>query len=99
MLVEILHLANFNGRIVIAIELFDCGFIGSAAINGDGCFQFQRGRTKSTLVVWCAVFDRVPCSGAKRRGKALDEVSTAILGDAVAENIALQRRPAFWASG
>jgi hypothetical protein len=29
---------------------------------------------------------RVPCSGARRRNKALDEVSAAILGDAVAEN-------------
>jgi len=29
---------------------------------------------------------QVPCSGARRQGKALDEVSAAILGDAVAEN-------------
>ena len=28
----------------------------------------------------------VPCSGARRQDKALDEVSAAILGDAVAEN-------------
>ncbi|MCJ7601647.1 MAG: hypothetical protein MUO63_09125 [Desulfobulbaceae bacterium] len=33
---------------------------------------------------------QVPCSGAKRRGKALDEVSTAIPGDAVAGNVELR---------
>jgi hypothetical protein len=32
------------------------------------------------------VSGQAPCSGAKRRGKGLDEVSSAILGDAVAEN-------------
>ena len=32
-IVEILYLLNFNGRTVIAVEFFDCGFIGSAAIN------------------------------------------------------------------
>jgi hypothetical protein len=31
----------------------------------------------------------VPCSGARRQDKALDEVSAAILGDAVAENVPL----------
>jgi hypothetical protein len=32
------------------------------------------------------VSGQAPCSGAKRRGKGLDEVSSAILGDCVAEN-------------
>jgi len=35
---------------------------------------------------------QVPCSGAKRRGKALDEVSTAIPGGAAAWNAANQPR-------
>jgi hypothetical protein len=42
--------------------------------------------SKRSLIGWCAVSGQVPCSGAKRRDKVLDEVSTAILGDAVAEN-------------
>ncbi|MBU4263096.1 MAG: hypothetical protein KKC76_14670, partial [Proteobacteria bacterium] len=42
--------------------------------------------SKRSLIVWYAVSGQVPCSGAKRRDKVLDEVSTAILGDAVAEN-------------
>jgi hypothetical protein len=41
---------------------------------------------KRSLIVWCAVSGQVPCSGAKRWDKVLDEVSTAVLGDAVAEN-------------
>jgi len=55
--------------------------------------------SKRSLIVWCAVSGQVPCSGAKRRDKVLDEVSTAILGDAVAENVevtglrGLLRRP------
>jgi hypothetical protein len=43
------------------------------------------------------VSGQAPCSGAKRRGKELDEVSSAILGDAVAENVAFQRARAFCA--
>jgi hypothetical protein len=42
--------------------------------------------SKRSLVVQCAVSGQAPCSGAKLRGKGLDEVSSAILGDAVAEN-------------
>jgi len=34
----------------------------------------------------------VPCSGAERRGMALDEVSAAIPGDGVAGNVANQPR-------
>ncbi|MBU4297656.1 MAG: hypothetical protein L6365_20925, partial [Desulfobulbaceae bacterium] len=48
--------------------------------------------SKRSLIVWYAVSGQVPCSGAKRRDKVLDEVSTAILGDAVAENQLLARR-------
>jgi len=33
------------------------------------------------------VSGQVPCSGAERRSKVLDEVSTAILGGAAAENV------------
>jgi hypothetical protein len=40
------------------------------------------------------VSGQVPCSGAKRRDKVLDEVSTAVHGDAVAVNVERQpRRP------
>jgi len=42
--------------------------------------------SKLCLVVVFTVSGQAPCSGAKRRSKGLDEVSTAILGDAVAEN-------------
>jgi hypothetical protein len=42
--------------------------------------------SKRSLIVWHTVSGQVPCSGAKRRDKVLDEVSTGILGDAVAEN-------------
>jgi len=41
----------------------------------------------------------VPCSGAERRGKALDEVSAAIPGDGVAGNAGHhldQNPPGFW---
>jgi len=34
----------------------------------------------------CAVSGQAPCSGARRQDKVLDEVSTAIHGDAVAMN-------------
>jgi hypothetical protein len=43
--------------------------------------------SKRSLIVIFPVSGQVPCSGAKRRDKVLDEVSTAILGDAVAENM------------
>jgi hypothetical protein len=39
------------------------------------------------------VSGQAPCSGAKRRGKGLDEVSSAILGDAVAENVKITSLP------
>jgi hypothetical protein len=42
--------------------------------------------SKRSLIVVFTVSGQAPCSGAKRRSKELDEVSTAILGDAVAEN-------------
>ena len=38
---------------------------------------------------------QVPCSGARRRGKALGEVSAAIPRDAVARNVPLEGRGAF----
>jgi hypothetical protein len=47
--------------------------------------------SKRSLIVMFAVSGQVPCSGAQRRDKGLDEVSTGILGDAVAEN-ALHKR-------
>ncbi len=43
--------------------------------------------SKRSLIVWCAVSGQVPRSGAKRRDKVLDEVSTAVHGDAVAMNV------------
>lgn len=41
---------------------------------------------KRSLHVRCAVSGQAPCSGAKRQGKGLDEVSSAIHDDAVAMN-------------
>ncbi len=52
-----------------------------AALTGGGSRASKR-----SLVVRIMLSGPVPCSGARRRGKALDEVSAAILGDAVAEN-------------
>jgi len=40
----------------------------------------------ASLLASDAVSGPVPCSGARRQDKTLDEVSAAILGDAVAEN-------------
>jgi len=40
----------------------------------------------ASLLANDTVSGSVPCSGARRQDKALDEVSAAILGDAVAEN-------------
>ncbi len=45
--------------------------------------------SKRSLIVWCAVSGQAPCSGAKRQGKEIDEVSSAILGDEVAKNVLL----------
>ena len=52
-----------------------------AALTGAGCRAGKR-----SLHVRCPVSGQVPCSGARRRGKVLDEVSAAIPGDAVAGN-------------
>ena len=53
-----------------------------AVLTGTG------GRTsKRSLIVRFTVSGQVPCSGAERRSKVLDEVSTAILGGAAAENV------------
>ncbi|MEW6186426.1 MAG: hypothetical protein AB1585_11895, partial [Thermodesulfobacteriota bacterium] len=41
---------------------------------------------KRSLMVRIPLSGPVPCSGARRQDKTLDEVSAAILGDAVAEN-------------
>jgi hypothetical protein len=46
---------------------------------------------KRSLNDRCAVSGQVPCSGARRQCKVLDEVSTAIHGDAVAMNKLLSR--------
>jgi hypothetical protein len=46
-----------------------------------------RRTSKRSLIGWCAVSGQAPCSGAKRQGKGLDEVSSAIHGDAVAMNV------------
>ncbi len=43
--------------------------------------------SKLCLIVLGTVSGQVPCSGAQRQGKGLDVVSTAILGDEVAENV------------
>ena len=57
-----------------------------AVLTGTG------GRTsKRSLIVRFPVSGQVPCSGAERRNKVLDEVSTAILGDAAAENGLISR--------
>jgi len=50
------------------------------------------GASKRSLIVVVTVSGQAPCSGAKRQGKGLDEVSTAIHGDAVAMNAANNRR-------
>ena len=51
------------------------------------------GRTsKRSLIVRFTVSGQVPCSGAERRDKVLDEVSTAILGGAAAENAKISGR-------
>jgi len=42
--------------------------------------------SKRSLIVRFTVFGRVPCSGARRRGKELDVVSTAIPGGEAARN-------------
>jgi len=47
------------------------------------------------LIVRFTVSGQVPCSGAERRSKVLDEVSTAILGGAAAVNAAFQRARLF----
>jgi len=46
----------------------------------------MRRSSSRSLVDRCAVSGRIPGSGAKRQGQVLDEVSTAILGGAAAEN-------------
>jgi len=43
--------------------------------------------SKRSLVVMVTVSGQAPCSGARRQGKELDEVSTAVHGDAVAMNV------------
>jgi len=48
--------------------------------------------SKRSLIVRCAVSGQVPCSGAKRRDKVLDVVSTAIHGGAAAVNKLLSGR-------
>jgi hypothetical protein len=53
----------------------------STVLTGAACRASKR-----SLIVWCAVSGQVPCSGARRRDKVLDEVSTAVHGDAVAVN-------------
>ena len=52
-----------------------------AALTGAGGSAGKR-----SLHVRIPVSGRVPCSGARRQGKALDEVSAAIPRDAVARN-------------
>ena len=42
--------------------------------------------SKRSLIVRFTVSGQAPCSGAERRNKELDEVSTAILGGVAAEN-------------
>ena len=46
--------------------------------------------SKRSLIVWCAVSGQAPCSGAKRQGKEIDEVSSAIPGGAAARNVELR---------
>ena len=43
--------------------------------------------SKRSLIVRFTVSGQAPCSGAERRNKELDEVSTAILGGAAAGNV------------
>jgi len=52
-----------------------------AGLTGGG-----RCANKRSLMVRIPLSGPVPCSGARRQDKALDEVSSTILGDAVAEN-------------
>jgi hypothetical protein len=48
--------------------------------------------SKRSLIVMFTVSGQVPCSGAQRQDKGLDEVSTAIHGGAAAMNANHQRR-------
>jgi hypothetical protein len=48
--------------------------------------------SKRSLIVRFTVSGQAPCSGAERRDKELDAVSTAIHGGAAAVNGALNRR-------
>jgi hypothetical protein len=48
----------------------------------------RRGRRKQALLdCVLTVSSQAPCSGARRQNKGLDVASTAILGDAIAENV------------
>ena len=51
--------------------------------------------SKRSLIVRFTVSGQAPCSGAERRNKELDEVSTAILGGVAAENVELSGRAAI----
>jgi len=59
-----------------------------AALTGGGSRASKR-----SLIVRIPLSGPVPCSGARRRDMAQDEVSAAILGDAVAENKLLNSFP------
>jgi hypothetical protein len=48
-----------------------------------------RRSSRRSLVDRCAVSGQAPGSGARRQGQELDEVGTAILGGAAAENVKL----------
>jgi hypothetical protein len=54
-----------------------------------------RASQETTLRLREAQSGQVPCSGARRQNKVLDEVSAAIHGGVAAENVALQRARLF----
>jgi hypothetical protein len=65
-----------------------CSGVGACFIIAELTSAVRR-TSKRSLIGWCAVSGQAPCSGAKRQGKGLDEVSSAIHGDAVAMNVEL----------
>ena len=51
--------------------------------------------SKRSLIVRFTVSGQVPCSGAERRGKVLDAVSTAIHGGAAAVNYSIIQKKIY----
>jgi len=83
----LLLLASMNRFSILAI-LFCIGKVFSAQRFSSIAVLTSAGdsASKRSLIVMFTVSGQAPCSGARRQGKGLDEVSTAIHGDVVAMN-------------